>query len=207
MIRLWGRANSSNVMKVAWLLDELGLPCERIDAGGPFGGTQDAAYRAMSPTGLVPALRDGDFTLFESNAILRYLCNAHAPDSPLYPAAARPRAVVEAWMEVQQTELGPPQGRAFQKLIRQEPAQCDAAAIGHAVREAGACWAMINDRLRDHAYIAGDQLTLADVALGPHVHRWFHLPIARADSVALRRWYGRLSARPAYSRHCTAKLS
>ena len=89
MIRLWGRKTSSNVMKVLFLLDELGLPYERRDVGGAFGGTATPEYRAMHPIGLVPAIQDDDLTLFESNAILRYLCNAHAPTSPLYPADAK----------------------------------------------------------------------------------------------------------------------
>jgi len=80
---VWGRATSSNVMKVLWGLGELGLPYERIDVGGAFGKTDTAEYRAMNPTGLVPTLQEDAFTLWESNAILRYLCDAHAPGSAL----------------------------------------------------------------------------------------------------------------------------
>jgi glutathione S-transferase len=86
---LWGRATSSNVMKVIWTLEELLLPYERIDVGGSFGKTDTADYRAMNPTGLVPTLQEDDFTLWESNAICRYLCHAHAPHSKLWPGAAR----------------------------------------------------------------------------------------------------------------------
>ena len=75
---VWGRNTSSNVMKVLWGLGELGLPFERIDVGGAFGKTDTPEYRAMNPTGLVPTLQEGDFTLWESNAILRYLAQAHA---------------------------------------------------------------------------------------------------------------------------------
>ena len=91
MLTLWGRTNSSNVMKVLWTLDELGLAYERIDAGGPYGRTNEPEYRAMNPLGVVPTLVDNGFSVFESNVIIRYLCNAHAPNSPLYPAAAAPR--------------------------------------------------------------------------------------------------------------------
>src|SRR5271154_3417757 len=94
MIKLWGRANSSNVMKVIWLLEELGLKYDRVDVGGAFGGTATPEYRAMNPLGLVPTLEDDGFRLFESNAILRYVCNAHAATSTLYPQAARPRGTV-----------------------------------------------------------------------------------------------------------------
>src|SRR4051812_10399803 len=128
MIRLWGRATSSNVMKVIWLLEELALPYERVDVGGVFGGTETAAYRAKQPLGLVPALEeDGGFTLFESNAILRYICNAHAPGTSLYPVEPRPRGRVEQWMEFQQTALNRPQSVVFQGLIRTPPEQRDEA--------------------------------------------------------------------------------
>ena len=56
MITLWGRANSVNVMKVLWLLDELALPFERIEAGGAFGRTRDPDYLAMNPNATVPTL-------------------------------------------------------------------------------------------------------------------------------------------------------
>ena len=82
---LWGRATSSNVMKAIWTLEELKLPYERIDVGGSFGKTDTSDYRAMNPTGLVPTLQEDDFTLWESNAICRYLCHAHAPHSTLWP--------------------------------------------------------------------------------------------------------------------------
>ena len=91
MRTLWGRASSSNVMKVVWLMEELGLPFRRVDCGGPFGGTDSAEYRAMNPTGLVPVLQEDGFTLWESNAILRYLAG-QAPASPIWPSDARARA-------------------------------------------------------------------------------------------------------------------
>src|SRR5882672_5466613 len=102
MIKIWGRSTSSNVKKVIWLLEELGLHYQRIDLGGPFGGTETPHYRAMNPLGVVPALEEDDFMLFESNAILRYLCNAHAGQA-LYPEAPRARAIVDAWLDFQQT--------------------------------------------------------------------------------------------------------
>ena len=72
MITLWGRRNSSNVQKVLWALHELDLPFRRERVGGSFGGNHDADFLAMNPMGLVPVIRDGDVTMCESNAILRY---------------------------------------------------------------------------------------------------------------------------------------
>jgi glutathione S-transferase len=207
MIRVWGRTNSSNVMKVLWLLDELGLAAERIDAGGPFGRTDTPEYRAMNPLGLVPTLEEEGFSLFESNAILRYLCNAHAPGNPLYPAAPRPRGEVDAWLDFQQTALNRPQGVVFAGLVRTPPDKRDHAAISAAMAEAGRIWGVLDGRLAARPYIAGDNLTIADIAFGVHAHRWFVMPIARPDSPHLHAWYERLLRRPAYRRHVAQPLS
>ena len=75
-LKIWGRANSVNVQKVLWCLHELDLAYHRIDAGMQFGKNNEAAYLAMNPNGRVPTLVDGDFVLWESNSVMRYLCMA-----------------------------------------------------------------------------------------------------------------------------------
>ena len=205
MIRVWGRTNSSNVMKVLWLLDELALGFERIDAGGAFGLTRTPEYLAMNPPGLVPTLEETGFSLFESNAIIRYICNAYVPGSDWYPTAPRPRAEVDAWLDMQQTLLGPPQGKVFAGLVRTPPEQRDMAGIAAGVAEAGRVWSMVNARLGAQKFILGAAPTLADIAFGPHIHRWYAMPIERPDLPALRAWYDRLLTRPAFVTHCGQK--
>ena len=199
MIRLWGRPSSSNVMKVRWLLDEIELPYTPVATAPPD--------RAIGPTGLVPVLEDDGFALFESNAILRYLCNRHAPASPLYPSHAEARGTVDCWLDWQQTTLAPPMGIAFTSLVRQAPEQRDEAALMRALRQAGTAWEMLDARLQRQPYVAGATLTVADMAFGPHVHRWLNLPVARADAPALQAWYRRLQQRAPYVRHCVVELS
>ena len=87
MIRIWGRKNSINVQKVMWAVGEVGVKYERIDAGGAFGKTKDPDYIKMNPNSLVPVLQDGDLTMWESNAIVRYLAARYGDDQhQLYPA-------------------------------------------------------------------------------------------------------------------------
>ncbi len=206
MLKLWGRTNSSNVMKVLWLLDELGLAYERIDAGLAYGRTQTPEYLAMSPFALVPALQDGHVSVFESNAILRYLCRTHARGTTLYPADPVACAPVDAWMDVQQTKFGA-MSLVFQALVRTPPAQRDSAAIAAATAESARNWAVLDARLVGQPYVCGDTLTLADVALGPNLHRWFALPIERPDLPALRGWYERLLERTGYATHVAQPLT
>jgi glutathione S-transferase len=207
MLTVWGRTNSSNVMKVLWLLEELGLAYQRIDAGLAFGRTDTPGYRAMNPLGLVPTLQDGDYSLFESNAIMRYLCAAHAPGTPFYPADARVRGTVEAWTDFQQTALTPVQSPVFQAVVRTPPERRDAATIAASVAAAARIWSVLDTALGQRAWVAGEALTIADVAFGPHVHRWFAMPIDRPDFLNLRGYYDRLLARPAYLRICAVPPS
>ena len=94
-LTIWGRANSVNVQKVLWCLSELDLAYERIDAGMQFGKNDEAPYLAMNPNGRVPTLVDGDYVLWESNSVMRYLCMAYGQSSPIYPAAPKARAGVD----------------------------------------------------------------------------------------------------------------
>lgn len=201
-MQLWGRANSSNVMKVVWLLEELRLPYERIDAGGAFGRTREPAYLAMNPHAKVPTLVDDDGTVvWESNAILRYVVNRHAPGHALYPAAPGARADVERWMDWQLAALTAPVTQIFFTYVRIPEPQRDWDATARAVAEAGGLLTVLDARLRDGAYLCGDALTLADIAIGPYLHRWFALPIERPELPALARWRDRLLTHAGYRRH------
>ena len=198
---LWGRSTSSNVMKVIWLLEELKLPYERIDVGGPFGKTDAPEYRAMNPTGLVPTLQEDDFILWESNAIMRYLCNVYAPETPLWPRDPHTRANADRWLDAQQTLLNHPQGTVFVNLVRTPPEKRDPAVIAKAITDAARAWGMIAAELGKHPYIAGAHLTLADMAWGVHVHSWFVMDFARPEIPHLRAWYDRLLTHPVYKEH------
>ena len=198
---LWGRATSSNVMKVIWLLEELNLPYDRIDVGGSFGKTDTPEYHSMNPTGLVPTLQEDLFTLWESNAILRYLCTEYARDSPLWPQQPRARANIDRWMDAQQTVLNRPMSAVFWGLVRTPPEKRDAAAIQAAITETARVWSIVSAQLAHHPFLAGDELTLADFPWGPHLHRWFNMAFDRPDVPYLRAWYDRLLQRPAYKQH------
>lgn len=201
---VWGRATSSNVMKVLWGLGELDLPFERVDVGGAFGKTDTPDYRNMNPTGLVPTLQEDDFTLWESNAILRYLCHAYAPHSLLWPQEPHARANVDRWMDAQQTVFNRPMSAVFWGLVRTAADKRDMTAIAQSIAETAKAWAMVEAELSRHAFIAGDEFTLCDIPWGVHAHRWFgmdYLGLVRPELPAVRAWYERLCQRPAYQEH------
>ena len=112
MLHIWGRISSINVKKVVWTAQELGLEFQRTDAGGLFGLVKTPEYLRLNPNSTVPVIEDDDFTLWESNVIVRYLCAKHA-SGQLYPTELRQRFDAERWMEWQQTTLNPASRAGF----------------------------------------------------------------------------------------------
>src|SRR5438045_8152581 len=98
MLKIWGRASSSNVQKVLWCCAELDISYERTDWGGPFGGNQDPEYLKLNPNGLVPTVIDGDLVMWESNTICRYLASTRNGER-IYPRDPAARTHVERWMD------------------------------------------------------------------------------------------------------------
>jgi len=194
MLTIWGRLNSHNVKKVAWLAEEIGLPYVRHDIGGKFGFTD--AYLAMNPNRLIPTIEDDGFVLWESNAILRYLAARHAPG--LWPADPAARAIGDRWMDWQFT-YADMQRDAFLNLVRRTPDQRDAAAIA---RSAAACaeqMTILNDALAGQLWLSGNQFGIGDIPIGVYAHTWFTLDIDRPELPHVVNWYARLSQRPGFA--------
>ncbi len=109
-------------------------------------------------------------------------------------------------MDFQQTALARHQSVLFQGLVRIAPEQRDYAAIGAATKEAARIWTILDARLASHLYVAGDDISLADMSFGPHVHRWFNMSFDRPDAPHLYAWYRRLLERPAFKAHCAGPI-
>jgi glutathione S-transferase len=200
MLKIWGRATSSNVQKVLWCCAELGLEFERVDIGGPFGGNRDPEYLAMNPNGLVPTVKDGDLVMWESNTICRYLATTRNGEH-LYPRDPAARTHVERWMDWQLAVIGPPMGQLLFGLVRSTPETRDPAAIEGARRRAAAAWTIVDDEVKDQPYLAGDHLSLAEIVLGTQIYRWFAFPIERPELPNLRAWCERMHQRPGFKKH------
>lgn len=205
MRKIWGRLSSVNVQKVVWAAEELGIPYDRIEAGGAFGRNRTPEYLAMNPNGLVPVLQEDDgFTLWESNAIVRYLGATHP--GPAWPEDARARALSDRWMDFALSAIGDPMRIIFWTLVRTPEPQRDLAAVARAAETAAPKWAVLDAQLARTPYLAGEAFTLGDIPLGCFAHRWFALGQGRTDQPHLRGWYERLLARPAYASHVARPL-
>ena len=200
MLKIYGSKTSSNVQKVLWCCGEIGLAFERIEIGEAFGGFRSAGYLALNPNGLMPTIDDDGFILWESNVIVRYLSARHSMGR-LYPADPAERADCERWMDWQQTLLVRQMGPAFAALLRQPREEMPEAQLKAVLQKAGDLWRMLDGRLATRPFVGGAALTIADIALGNAVHRWFKFPIDRPELPRLRAWYDRCRERPAYQQH------
>lgn len=207
-LTIWGRANSVNVQKVLWCCRELDADFTRIDAGMQFGRNGDADYLAMNPNGRVPTLIDGDFVLWESNAIMRYIALTRGEGSTLYPAAPKLRASAERWLDWTLSTLQPVERPLFWGLVRTAPEKRDLPAMQQAADTAAVQWRIVDDHLDGCAFMAGEALTLADIAIGAYARRWLGVEgIERPALPNLARWFAGISARPGFAEFIAPPMS
>lgn len=206
MLRLWGRTNSLNVMKVIWTLEELDLKYERRDAGMEFGIVNTPEYKAMNPNSRVPTLEDEEFSLFESNTIVRYLC-AKYDFGGMYPENLRQRANVERWMDWSTAQLHPVITPIFWNIVRSPVGQRNQKVIDENIKLAIKTFDALEWGLAKGPYVGGERFSMGDIVTGVWVHRWLALPIERPEMPLVQGYYQRLLARPAYRMHVALPLS
>jgi glutathione S-transferase len=198
MLRILGRVSSINVRKVLWTCAELDLPFERVES--------DPALLARNPNAMVPVIQDGDFVMWESNAICRYLAGKQ-PRATLLPPDPEARALVEQWMDWQATELNTAWRYSFLALARRSALHTDAAAIAQSVAEWNRHMRILDAHFAQGGqFVTGEFFTLADVVLGLTTHRWLHTPLERPHLDALLGYYQRLSVRPAFRAQVSADV-
>lgn len=197
MLKLWGRSNSTNVKKPLWCLEELEVPYTRIDAGGAFGIVGEPDFIEKNPNKLVPCLEDGEFVLWESNAIVRYLAAQYGQGVLWNPDPAQ-RAQADKWMDWATSTLAAPFRPLFWNIVRTAPEQRDLVAVQAALDECGKLLTIADRALSTQPYLSGESFGMGDIPLGCFAYAWFEMPIERPDLPHLRDWYEQLKRRPAY---------
>jgi glutathione S-transferase len=162
MLKILGRATSSNVQKVVWLCDELGIPYDRTDIGGPFGGNDQPEYLSLNPNGIVPTINDDGFILWESNAIVRYLAEKHGKGTDFWPEDMQARASAGRWMDWVLSILAPRHVPVFQGLIRTAEADRDHEKIAAARDLWSKANKVLESWLADHEFLSGDTFGIGD---------------------------------------------
>ena len=196
MLTIWGRLNSINVQKVVWCADELGLKYVHIPAGMEHGVNNTPEYLALNPNGMVPMIDDNGFTLWESNAIVRYF-GAKYGDSNFYPADLEQRALADRWMDWASMQFYSAMHPAFWQLVRTESDRRDRDQITESMAKAEKFTAILDAHLEGRHYANGAHFSMADICLGVAAHRWMGLPAKKEKRQHLERWIESLRERKA----------
>ena len=190
-----------NGHKVHIMLEECGLPwrVHGIDIGA--GDQFRAEFLAISPNNKVPAIVDPDgpdgrpMALFESGAILLYLAGK---TGRFLPEDTRGRYEVLQWLMFQMAGVGPMLGQAHHfRIYAPEKVPY---AIDRYTREAQRLYGVMDKRLAVSPYIAGDDYTIADMAIFPWLRSWQNQGIDWADFPHVKAWFDRIAERPAVQR-------
>jgi glutathione S-transferase len=198
MYKVLGRATSGNVQKVLFLMEELGVPYERVDYGRQFENTTTPEYLAMTPTAKVPTLVDGDLSIWESHAILRYVA-AKEKAVTLYPTDPAKRSHVDRWMDWMLASLNPVFLAGFRDAKKPEAERSPDTG-----KNLAAELKILDGQLGKTPFIAGNDLTIADMTLGPVVRRCVAMPFGLPATPNVASWLERLNARPAFKKATAA---
>jgi len=198
MITIFGRITSSNVQLVMWATAELGLEAERVDVGGKFGGTDTPQYIAINPNRTVPAFRDGDHTMYESGAILRYL-GAEYGDEAFWPSDNKKRSKLDIYAEWTKATLSPVLTyNVFWTLIRTPGSERDWDNFALQVKKLGELMLVMEKELEGSTFLGSNALSFADIMFGHLLYRYFTLDFERLNLPNLQAYYERLVEREAY---------
>jgi glutathione S-transferase len=196
MIKLWGRP-AVNTQKVMWALAELGVSYERFDIGGKFGGTDSPDYRSMNPNGLVPTLQDGEVTLWESHAIVRYLAHRYGSGT-LEPSDPGQYGRANQWMDWTITTLTAPQDLIFGNLYFRTPSERDENEISQGREAFTSAMHILDAHLLTSEFAVGPTFSMGDIPLAVMGHRYLMIVPVRPALLGFDRWMRSIRARPAF---------
>lgn len=190
-MKLYFTPISQHSRRVVSLLEQENIPYEAQFVDMMKGEYLSEAFLAINPNHQVPVLVDGDLKIFESNAILRYICGKYQLEH-WYPSDPVARARVDQWLDWTQCRLSPAVvdivlNRVFMKE------EGDVEAIDRGIKQMEELSSILEQALEGQPYLAGDQPTIADLALASNI---FHLSLAdeAPESNNIRAWYDRISS-------------
>jgi glutathione S-transferase len=203
MIQLYDNPSNANSRKIHAIARECDIKLEIKPVNLMQGDGQKPEFLAINPNGKIPAMVDGNFKLFESNAIMCYIAAKHS--SPLLPSDLQKRANVDQWLFWQTAHLGAAAGkiaweRVYKSLLNRGTP--DETNIKESLTELNRYLAVLDAVLAKTSYVCGDQLTVADYAIAGTLAKEYRERLQiDADVLAyphIKNWLETIEARPAW---------
>ncbi len=165
MFTLYGMDLSNNVSKVKFAANIMNLKYDFKQVNLMAGENKTPEFLAINPVGRIPAIREGDFTLFESNAIIKYLADSN--NSPLYPRDPKKRALIDQWIDFSSIHVQAALNRIFFNRIiyKMMNVPKDENSLAEGIKFVAQFLPIIDKQLAQSRYLAGNELTLADIDL------------------------------------------
>lgn len=190
----------SRAIRPRWMLEEIGAPYQLERVNLQALEQKKPAYLKINPNGAVPALVDGDVTLFESAAICQYLADKF-PDKRLAPPlGSRDRGLYYQWIHFAMSGLEPPAVNIFLHTMIKPEADRLPSLVTESRAQLGAALKVLDASFAGKTFLVGDGLTAADVMIGSTLAWAQMMGMLGTDVPACTEYLGRLAARPAFQR-------
>ena len=195
MLTIYGRKSSANVQKVHWICSEGNLDFKSVNVGGKYGGHTTDNFKVMNPNSTIPVIVDDDFTLYESNSIIKYIADKH---NILQFADTNKNALINQWMDWSSLVLGI-QCAIFtaHTMMLPEDKRDGSLAFG-TKKKIYSSLEILDKQLSISGYILYDELCLADIPIGCWVHRCVILDISLKEFKYIKSWYENLKQRQSF---------
>jgi glutathione S-transferase len=198
MLKLHGFPMSPNTRRALLMLAECGAPHELVPVDLMSGEHRAAPYTVLNPTARVPTLVDGDFVLWESNAILEYLAASH-PAARLGGESPQDTGEIARWTFMNAAHLSPNVARIFAHTIRLPPEKRIPQIVDEARAEVARSLGAVEGRLVDREFLVG-RFTIAEISIAPTLANAAMLSIDLGAFPRTQAWLGRIAARPAWKK-------
>jgi glutathione S-transferase len=195
-MKIFGHPMSTCTRKVLTTLAETNTPYELVVVDFAKGEHKQEPHLSRQPFGQVPALQDGDFALYESRAMCRYVNDK--VNGALLPSDPRDRASVEQWISVETSNFsGPVMKFVFHHIFKREQ---PAAILEIAGEQADKALTVMDKQLATTPFIAGSAFTLADISFMPYIEYGLNTPAKEvfAKHPHVMAWWNKISERPSW---------
>ena len=195
MLTVYGRKSSANVQKVRWICSEGNLEFKTEIVGGKYGGLTSPEFIRLNPNSTIPVLKDGDFILYESNSIIKYISDKF---DILRSDTQEKIALNNQWIDWSSSVFGLNCSHYTLHNILLPIDQRNTTLAIEAKKKIYSCFELLNKQLEKTNYLLDNELNLADIPVGCWIHRCGVLGLEITEFKSLEKLYVNLKERSAF---------